>query len=93
MTRPERPVCLITGASAGIGAAIAVEYAAMGWDLALVARREEPMVTLAESLKTTHQTTSHIFVSDLSETNATKDLMLRVKKKGIKIDGLVNNAG
>jgi len=93
MTRPQRPVCLITGASAGIGAAIAEEYAAMGWDLALVARREEPMIKLAEVLKATHKTTSHIFMSDLSESDACKDLMVRLDKKGINIDGLVNNAG
>ncbi len=87
------PTCLITGASAGIGAAIAREYAARGWNLALVARREEPMVALATDLKVQHGTTSHIFTADLFDVDATKDLMTRVHKKGIQIDGLVNNAG
>ncbi|WP_371396134.1 SDR family NAD(P)-dependent oxidoreductase [Fretibacter rubidus] len=91
--RPVRPLCLITGASAGIGAAIAREYASLGWDLALVARREEPMVELATELKTRFKTTSHIFVSDLFDVDATKDLMARIHKKGLQIDGLVNNAG
>ncbi len=86
-------ICLITGASAGIGAAIAREYASRGWDLALTARREEPMVKLAKELKADYGATSHIFALDLSEPDATKDLMARLKKKGLHIDGLVNNAG
>ena len=87
------PTCLITGASAGIGAAIAREYAARGWDLALVARREAPMIDLATELKANHGTTSHIFTADLFDADATKDLMARVHNKKIQIDGLVNNAG
>jgi len=87
------PTCLITGASAGIGAAIAREYAARGWNLALVARREAPMVELAKELKAAHGTTSHIFTADLFDIDATKDLMARLHKKNIQIDGLVNNAG
>ena len=86
-------ICLITGASAGIGAAIAREYAARGWDLALTARREAPMVKLATELKNEFGTTSHIFPLDLSDLNATQDLVARIEKKGIEIDGLVNNAG
>ena len=87
------PTCLITGASAGIGAAIAREYAARGWNLALVARREAPMISLAQELKAKYGTTSHIFTADLFDINATKDLMARIHKKSIQIDGLVNNAG
>lgn len=93
MSRPNRPLCLITGASAGIGAAIAREYAARGWDLALVARREDPMVELATELKSQFKTTSHIFAADLFDTNAVADLIVRIAKKNIQIDGLVNNAG
>jgi len=89
----DKRTCLITGASAGIGAAIATEYAARGWDLALVARREDPMVALAKELKEEFGTTSHIFALDLFEPDATQDLMKRIKKKKLVIDGLVNNAG
>ena len=87
------PTCLITGASAGIGAAIAREYAQRGWNLALVARREEPMITLATELKSAYGTTSHIFIADLFAKDATQDLMTRLQHKDIQIDGLVNNAG
>ena len=89
----EKPICLITGASAGIGAAIAREYAARGWDLALVARREEPMMLLALDLKKSFGTTSHIFPADLFAPDATDKLVIRIRKKKIKISGLVNNAG
>ena len=88
-----KSVCLITGASAGIGAAIAREYAARGWDLALCARREEPMIALATALKKEFGTTSHIFPLDLFETGATDQLLERIAAKNLHIDGLVNNAG
>lgn len=89
----DKPICLITGASAGIGAAIAREYAERGWDLALCARREAPMVALAKELKKDYGTTSHIFELDLFEPMATNDLIGRMEAKGLQIDGLVNNAG
>lgn len=88
-----RRICLITGASAGIGADIAREYAQRGWDLALTARREEPMIALAEELSEHFGTTSHIFPLDLADPFATRDLVARIGKKGLHIDGLVNNAG
>ena len=89
----QKKICLITGASAGIGAAIAREYARLGWDLALTARREEPMIELAKDLKQSFGTTSHIFALDLFEPDATENLMGRLDKKNLRIDGLVNNAG
>lgn len=88
-----KPVCLITGASAGIGAAIAREYAARGWDLALCARREAPMIALATELKKEFETTSHIFSVDLFDAGATGQLLKRLAAKKLHIDGLVNNAG
>ena len=93
MTKGAKPVCLITGASAGIGAAIATEYAARGWDLALCARREDPMIALAKDLKKDFETTSHIFPVDLFETGAIEELLGRIAAKNLHIDGLVNNAG
>lgn len=89
----DKPICLITGASAGIGAAIAKEYALRGWNLALCARREAPMVALAKELKKEFGTTSHIFEIDLFGLTATDDLIARMNAKGLHIDGLVNNAG
>ena len=89
----QRPVCLITGASAGIGAALAREFAKAGWDLALTARREEPMVELATELKEKFGATSHIIVADLAKPGACVDILERLATKTNHIDGLVNNAG
>lgn len=89
----QKRTCLITGASAGIGAALAREFAADGWDLALTARREEPMIALAEELKAAHGTVSHIITADLADPKAPADIMARLAKKNVQVDGLVNNAG
>lgn len=93
MTDKTKKICLVTGASAGIGKAIAREYASRGWDLALVARREAPMVELATALQKEFGTQSHVFLCDLFEEGAVPALMGRIDAKGLSISGLVNNAG
>ena len=82
---------LITGASAGLGAALAREYAARGWDLVLLARREERLKALAETLNAEHGTQSRVIAADLFSETAVADLMTNLK--GMQIDGLINNAG
>ena len=82
---------LITGASAGLGAALAREYASRGWDLVLVARREERLMALAKDLKSTHGTDSKIITADLFSETAVPDLISALD--GLQIDGLINNAG
>ena len=49
----KRPVTLITGASAGIGAALAHEFAANGHEVVLVARREQALNALADEIAAT----------------------------------------
>ena len=82
---------LITGASAGLGAALAREYAARGWDLILVARREERLNRLAAELKAAHDTNSQVMTADLFSETAVEDLMTALGST--QVDGLINNAG
>ncbi len=90
-SRP-RPVVLITGASAGIGAALARVYAGHGWDLVLTARRAGPLKALAEELS--HMSAaSTVLTEDLADPAAPRRLFDAVQAHGLRVDGLINNAG
>lgn len=91
-TTSTRPVALITGASAGIGAALAREAANDGHDLVLVARRREPMEALAAELKSTGAEIT-VIPTDVSRPGAVAELMKTVEQRGLAIDMLINNAG
>jgi len=92
MATSARPVALITGASAGIGAALAREAANDGHDLVLVARRREPMEALAAELKSTGAQIT-VIPADLNRPGAAAELMKTVEQRGLAIDTLINNAG
>ena len=92
MTSP-RPLCLITGASAGIGAALAREFAGHGWDLALTARREDRLIALADELSAAHGVEAFAIPADLSEPGACDAVLAAVAARGRVVAGLVNNAG
>jgi uncharacterized protein len=84
---------LVTGASSGIGEALARVFAAEGWDLVITARREDRLRTLAEQLAKQHDRRVHVVVTDLAAAGAVATLCEEVATRGIVIDGLVNNAG
>ncbi len=84
---------LITGASSGIGAEFASQLAGRGMHLILAARRFDRMKALAEELNTRHGTNCHIVTIDLAEEDAARKIMLEVKRLGIQLELLVNNAG
>lgn len=78
---------LITGASRGIGAAMARRFAAKGGRVSLVARDLGRLEELAEELK------GDVFPADLSNQREVNDLINRVEEGAGPIDVLVNNAG
>lgn len=82
---------LITGASAGLGAALAREYASRGWNLILVARRKDRLEALAQELSATHGAESQVISADLFSDTAVPDLMAMLGDT--QIDGVINNAG
>lgn len=85
-------LALITGASSGLGAVFAQQLAAQGYDLVLVARREERLAALAAELEERHAVSVQVLVADLS----TSDGVERVEERiaGLQtLDLLVNNAG
>jgi short-subunit dehydrogenase len=84
---------LITGASSGIGAAYAKEFAARGADLVLVARGEEVMQRLAEEIRSQYGRKVEVIAGDLGVPGAADAVANRVAELGLAIDVLVNNAG
>ncbi len=84
---------LITGASAGIGAAFARHLAACGHDLLLVARRADRLAALADELARAHGVRCHSFAADLNDPAAPAAIMAFAERQGLDIDVLINNAG
>lgn len=84
---------LITGASAGIGAAFARHLAAEGYALLLVARRVERLQELAAELAEKHGVRCDVFAADLNDPAAPAAIVAFAVEQGIAIDVLINNAG
>ncbi len=84
---------LITGASGGIGEALAWRFARGGFDLVLVARSEERLQALAAELTRAHAVTAHVIVADLAEAAAAQRLFEELAARAIQVEVLVNNAG
>ena len=91
-SRTARPLALVTGASRGIGAALARELARHGHDLALTARSVEPMRALADELHQIGADTT-VIAADLSEHGAAARLAEELEGRGLRVDVLINNAG
>jgi uncharacterized protein len=83
---------LVTGASAGIGVALARELARCGAKLILTARRKERMETLAAEL-TARGTEVRIVTADLMDPEAPQAIFDATEGAGLTVDVLINNAG
>jgi hypothetical protein len=86
-------LALVTGASAGIGAALARVYASHGYDIALAARRADRLHTLADELRLRHGVESLVIPADLARPEAPGEILAAVEANGRVVDALVNNAG
>jgi short-subunit dehydrogenase len=88
-----RSTALVTGASSGIGAEFARVLAEHNYNLVLVARRTRELEELARSLEERYRVTATVISADLSAADSPQTVYSEVRKRGIDIDVLVNNAG
>ncbi len=93
MNQPARRTVLVTGASAGIGMALAREFAAHDFDLVLVARREERLQALSRELGERFHADARVLVADLGDPGAPSRIFEECRAAGRQVDALVNNAG
>ena len=89
----DRALALVTGASGGIGEALARAMAAEGHDLMLVARSADKLQTLADELIRTHNISARIISADLGIAGAGHALASRLAHENVNVDVLINNAG
>ena len=88
-----RRLALITGASAGIGAASARIYASHGYDVALTARRADRLEGLAAEIKLRAGVEAYAITADLADPAGVDTVLAAIAEQGRVVDALVNNAG
>ena len=84
---------LVTGASGGIGEHLARRFASAGFDVVLVARREDRLQALADELAKGHGVRATAVPANLADPDAPRAVMSQVEATGLEVDVLVNNAG
>jgi len=84
---------LVTGASAGIGEAIAKQLAAAGTQLIVTARRADRLSSLASELALKYGARVEVFPTDLAQPGAARKIHAFTAGRGIEVELLVNNAG
>lgn len=89
----KRRTALVTGASSGIGEALAECFARGGFDLVLVARSADKLEALAQRLAAAHGVQARAEPSDLAQRGAPAKLAAALKRRRVTVDVLVNCAG
>ncbi len=84
---------LVTGASAGIGRELAWVFARHGFDLILVARRQQRLEELSARLSEECEVEARVLVSDLADPKAPERIFYELTRAAVAVDALVNNAG
>jgi hypothetical protein len=93
VTQETRAVTLITGASAGIGAALAHEFAAHGHEVVLIARREQALAALADAIAAKGAPRPTVLCQDVARPDAAQAIAEALAQHGLEPDVVVNNAG
>lgn len=93
MNRIQGKVVVITGASAGIGAACARAFARHGAELILLARREDRLNQVADEIEKEHGKRPRTFVLDVRDRDGVVAFGEQLEADGVVPDVLVNNAG
>jgi hypothetical protein len=88
-----RPIALITGASSGIGRALVDNFAEHGYDIILSARSVAKMEAHAAILQTRFGINTHVIAADLESPTGAAELHSEIKRRGLTLSALVNNAG
>lgn len=88
-----RKTVLVTGASRGIGKAIAVKFAKKGFNVVINCARQEELLQKTKSEIETYQVHCHAFVGDMGRYEEAEELFGQIKKLYGSLDVLVNNAG
>lgn len=84
---------LITGASGGIGKALAYLFAADGYSLVLAARSQDKLERLKEDLAMRYEVRVMVQAVDLSEVAQQERMLAALREEGVEVEFLVNNAG
>jgi uncharacterized protein len=88
-----RKIALITGASSGIGKALAENFAKDGYDVILAARSISKMEAQAAELEKRYNITATAIAADLESSEGATNLYREIKNRGFTLNALANNAG
>jgi uncharacterized protein len=89
----DKKYILVTGASSGIGAVFAREFARLGAHIILTARREDRLTDLKKELSDRYKSQVFCLPCDLAKPDGATELIGKIEQLGLHVDILINNAG